>query len=578
MSGFGSVPPGGGWSMPPPPPPPADYAPMVVPRRSRKPLVAVLIAIVVVAATVGGVLGFRLLGGSADSLASMAPSDTIVYVNAHLDPSAGQKLALNGLLDKFPTLGGSSRDATINGWIDSALQPTGLTHSDVRPWLGSDISLVVPSSALGYASPSNTTYAPADFAVLVSSTNDSAAQAAITTLRQKSGPNAHWTTSTFDGVTLQNLAGLDGATFAVTNHALIVGDTANAVHQVIETAQGKHAALASNASYTKAAGEVPNDHIGFAFVDLGGIVAKMPRGSGQLLPQQALDALQGYRGAAAALVAQSNGLSVSAVEDFDPSKLSADQRSQIAQAGHVNGSLAFMPRTAYAAGMLTGLKQALQGALSTVGSGFGIDIGSLLQQFGITGPGGIVDHLSGDGGIELTPDSSPALPGGAIVIGTDSEAAAQRFVGTLVQMLCSEDCTPSISTQNDGGATISTLTFPSDFESAYQPSWSVYKGWIIIGSSAQQIKAAVDADRGGATLATNPDYVAVMSQVGASNNGSMFIDIQPLLSVIRATLSPDDQSNFDRDIAPNLKPFKAFGVATHNASDHVSINVFTLIQ
>ena len=577
MSGFGSVPPGGGWSVPPPPPP-AEDAPVVAPRRSRKPLVALLIAIVVVAATVGGVLGFRLLGGSADSLASMAPSDTIVYVNAHLDPSAGQKLALNGLLDKFPSLGGSSRDATINGWIDSALQPTGLTHADVRPWLGSDISLVVPSSALGYESPSNATLAPADFAVLVSSTNDSEAQAAITALRQKSGPNAHWMTSTYGGVTLQNLAGLEGATFAVTNHALIVGDTANAVHEVIDTAQGKHTALASNASYNTAAGQVPNDHIGFAFVDLGAIVAKMPRGAGQLLPQQALDALQGYRGVAAALVAQSNGLSVNAVEDFDPSQLAPDQRSQIAQAGHVNGSLAFMPRTAYLAGMLTGLEQALQGVLSTAAVGFGIDIGSILQQFGITGPGGIVDHLSGDGGIELTPDSSPAIPGGAIVIGTDSDAAAQRFVDTLVQTLCSDECTPSISTQDDGGATISTLTFPSDSLSAYEPSWTVYKGWIIIGSSAQQVKAAVDADRNGATLATNPDYAAVMSQVGASNTGSMFIDVQPMLSVIRAALSPDDRSSFDRDVAPNLKPFKAFGLATHNASDHVSINVFTLIQ
>jgi hypothetical protein len=66
--------------------------------------------------------------------------------------------------------------------------------------------------------------------------------------------------------------------------------------------------------------------------------------------------------------------------------------------------------------------------------------------------------------------------------------------------------------------------------------------------------------------------------VGGSNNGSLFIDIQPMLSAIRATLSPAERSQFDTDIAPNLKPLKAFGMATHNASDHVSIDMFTLIQ
>ena len=186
MSGFGTVPPGGGWTAPPAPTPPPSDVVGPRPRRTRRFVIAGLIAVVVVAGTAGGILGFRLLGGSGDSLAAMAPSDTVVYVNAHLDPSAGQKLALNGLLDKFPSLGGSSRDATINGWIDSLLQPSGLTHGDVRPWLGSDISFVVPSGALSSFSPSSSG-SPPDAVLLVSSTNDSQALNTISTLRQKSG-------------------------------------------------------------------------------------------------------------------------------------------------------------------------------------------------------------------------------------------------------------------------------------------------------------------------------------------------------------------------------------------------------
>lgn len=541
-------------------------------------MVAALVAVVVVAGTVGGILGFRLLGGSADSLSAMAPSDTVVYVNAHLDPSAGQKLALNGLLDKFPSLGGSSRDATINGWIDSLLQPAGLTHADIRPWLGNDISLVVPSSALSSLSSSGGNSSP-DAVLLVSSTSDSQALSTISTLRQRAGSGEQWVTSIYDGVTLQVVTGdqYSGA-FAVTNHAFIFGSTTNAVHEVIDTAQGKHSALASNTSYTTAVGRVPSDHIGLGFVDLGAIMQQLPKSAGaSLLPTPSLGSVQGFTGIAAALVAQGNGLSVTGVEDFDPSKLSADQRTQLAQAGDVNGSLAFIPKSAYAAGMITGLKQTVQDLIRTLGSGFGFDISSVLQQLGLTGPDGILSHLSGDAGIDLTP-SSTNIPGGAIVIGTDSNSAAQHFADSLGQALCAGECGSSITTQRDGDATISSLPLPFGDTTDLEPSWSVYHGWIVLGSSPEQVRAALDANRGGATLASNPDYTAVMSQVGGSNNGSLFIDVQPMLSAIRAALSPADQSHFDTDIAPNLKPLKAFGVATHNASDHVSIDMFTLIQ
>ena len=539
-------------------------------------MVAALIAIVVVAGAVGGVLGFRLLGGSADSLSTMAPSNTIVYVNAHLDPSAGQQLALNGLLNKFPSLGGSSRDATINSWIDSLLQPTGLTHSDVRPWLGSDISLVIPSSALSALSGSSTATGP-DVVLIVSSTNDSLAQQAITTLRQKSRTE-QWVTSTYSGVTLQIATGdeFSGA-FAVTDHAFLFGGTQNALHEVIDTAQGKHAALSSNAAYTTAAAQVPSDRIGFAFVDAGAILQQLPKDATALLPAPSLDSLQGFRGVAGALVAQSNGVSIKGVVDFDPSKLTAQQRTLIAQPGEVNGSLAFMPRSTYAALALTGLKQTLQGMVSSLGSQFGFDISSVLDQLGITGPNGIVGHLSGDGGVDLTPEASNE-PGGTVIIGTDSNAAAQTFVDGAVQAICGGDCGTAVTTQQDGDATISSLPPAPDLGATVQPSWTVYHGWVIIGSSVDQVKAALAADRSGNTLATNPNYTAVMNEVGGSNNGSIFIDVQPLVSAIRATLSTADQQRFDTDVAPNLNPIKAVGFASHSASDHVSIDMFTLIK
>lgn len=565
-------------AAPPQAPPPASAEAAAAPKRSRRFLVGGLIAVVVAAAAAGGIVGFRILSGSADSLVGMAPSDTAVYVNVHLDPSAGQKLAINSLLDKFPALSGSSRDATINGWIDSALHGSGLSHSDVRPWLGGDISFVVPSSALTSSSSSNSAF---DAAVLVSSSNDSAAQAAVDKLRQTTSGNGseQWSTSTYNGVTLATGSGdsFQGV-LAVTDHALVIASTADVAHELIDTAQGKHPSLESNAAYTKAVGEVPADRVMLVFADMGAIGQQVTKSLGSLGAlggaQSSLDMLAAYRGAALAVSAQNDGVSVQGVADFDPSKLTQAERAQATAPPHVNGSLAYMPKSAYAAVALTGLKDTLQSLGSNLGT-LGDLLGPVLGQLGLTGPDSIVSHLSGDGGLQLSPSADASEPGGAVVVGTDSQNAAEQFVSNLMATACSGSCDPSqVTQQDDGGVVIWSL--PA-IDSGLAPSWAVAHGWIIVGSSVAQVKAAVDAQRSGATLSSSPGFQAVMSHVGTSNNGLAYVDIQSLLGVIRASVPPDAQQAFDSAVA-NVRPLRAFGLATHNASDHVSITMFTLIR
>ncbi|MGH7685745.1 MAG: DUF3352 domain-containing protein [Candidatus Dormibacteria bacterium] len=527
------------------------------PRRRRRVVVAALAVLVVAAGTTGAILGFRVLGGSADSLQSLVPSDSAIYVNVHLDPSAGQKLALNGLLDKFPALSGSSRDTTINGWLDSALRPTGLTHDDVRPWLGSDVSFVSSGAP--------------DAAALISSTNDSAAQAAITKLQQKSDHPDQWTTSTYNGVTVTSNA--DAGVFAVTDHAMIIGSAAGVVHEIIDTALGKHAAIASSSSFTEAVGQVPSDRIALVYVEPSAIAQSLLKSAASALPQNALSSLQAYRGVALAVVAHSDGVSVSGVEDLDTSKMSAAQRAQLSEPPHDNGSLALMPASSYAAATVTGLKETLQGLVDEAGAASGFDLSSILQQLGLTGPNGIVGHLSGDAGIDLTPESGANVPGGALAIGTDSDSAAQQFMSNLVATVCNGFlCDASqLTHQQYDGADITSVA-PSTVASGIDPSWAVFHGWIITGSTPDQVRAALDADRSGHNVTGNADYGAVMSQVGgSSNNGSFFVDVQPLLSAFHASMPSDLQAEY-------LKPLKAFGMAVHNASDHVSIDMFTLIQ
>ena len=60
-----------------------------------------------------------------------------------------------------------------------------------------------------------------------------------------------------------------------------------------------------------------------------------------------------------------------------------------------------------------------------------------LQQLGITGSSGIINHLTGDAGVEVEQVEGTQVPSGALLIGTNSSGAAQSFLDGLTRTACS---------------------------------------------------------------------------------------------------------------------------------------------
>jgi len=120
------------------PPAPPSAPP---PARGRRTLIAVVAALVVVLG--GGAAGaFFLMRGASEELLEMVPAEADAFVTAYLDPSAGQKMNLLSLTDKFPDLGNRAKlSSSVDDMIDEALAESGteLTHQDIRPWLGSQL-------------------------------------------------------------------------------------------------------------------------------------------------------------------------------------------------------------------------------------------------------------------------------------------------------------------------------------------------------------------------------------------------------------------------------------------------------
>jgi hypothetical protein len=535
------------------------------------------VALLVAGTFTGAILGLRFLHGSADSMVGKAPSDSIAYVNINLDPSAAQKLAIASLLNKFPGLSGSSRDGTVNSWIDSALTGSGLNHNDVRPWLGSQISLVaLPGSG-------STGGSPVDVVSLLASDNDTSAQAMFDKLRSSPrGSGLQWTVSTYDGVTISSSTGPQTLVYAINRGTVLIGNDLSGVHDVLDTTTGKHASIESTSDYTTVQSQLPRDRVASLFVDMPAITnaLKATSGAPSAASAPALTGFDAYRGIGAVVVVSSTGVSVDAVQDYDSSQLTSDQRAVLGAPSHLNGSLALMPSSVYGfltvAGLPAGLRTLLDPSSATAAA-----IRPALDQLGITGSSGIIDHLSGDAGFEVDSLPGTKTPAGGVLFEVDSASAARTFLSSLPGKVCALTggaCSPGEqTTQAYRGADITSVSVSGAGVSGVTVSFAVSGNWAMIATSADEVKAMLDAQRGGG-IAASSTFSAVGAQTGTSNASMFYLDIHAVVSAVRGVLPPDAAATFDQNVAPYLSPFQALGVSSQNAGDHTSSTMFLLIS
>jgi hypothetical protein len=549
----------------------ADPAPEARSAHSRafRALAGSGIAILVAGGVAAAVLGFGFIRGTADALVTLAPSDAVVYANLNLEPSGGQQLALNSILGKFPGLSGTSRDASINHWLDIGMQSAGLTHADVRSWLGSQLSLIVLKSSDGTT--------PAEVSLLAS-TNDAAAEAMFA--KYQTGPlgkTQRWTTATYDNVTVNVGDDSSGGTevWAVTAHTVIAGTSESAVDEVIDTSQGKHASLTSEIDYTTVQAQLPSDRIAFVYVDAPRLGAFIPSAAAA----GAASALRGYEGIGEAMVASSSGITVTGTVDFDAAKLSAGARAAFGGTAHTNGALSYIPGNALGFVTLSGLPQMLKGLVTLAGPNLGASGSQALDQLGITGSSGVISHLTGDAGIEVEMVPGAQVPSGALLIATDSSTAVSSFLDQLAHTICSGSaaCSSTAATRRTyEGVIISTINVPGAASSELSPSWAVDNGWAIVASTPAEVRAVIDARRG-SNITTSQQYQAVAGQLGTSSTGMFYLNVRALVSAVRAVLPAASRATFDQQVAPYLAPVQAIGVSSHASSDHITTSEFVLI-
>jgi hypothetical protein len=536
----------------------------------------VLTAVFVLAA--GSVaVGLYALRGSNGTLIRMVPSDADVYLSVQLDPSLHQKLTLHSLAQKFPALRGGGVGAHVDDAVNSIVQnlsPGLRFERDIRPWLGSEVALVVGPKE-------------SHAALLLASKDDGAAGSLLAKVqRGPAGRASTWSTRSHDGVIIHvsaSGAGGPAVSYAILDHAVVLSDDPSLVEQVIDTDHGDHANLASSADYQRTVAPLPNDRLALVYVNLHDLLGRLGTLAGSGLPGfTGTGGLLGAGGLGVAVSAEAAGIAVDVNVPVDPSKLSAAERSSLEGERPVEPLLSWVPAEAYGFLAAAGPPGAAGfGGLLTSGLAAEPGLGSSLRRLGLIGPDGLANHLTGDLVVEASGESGPTPVGGAVLVGTDDETAMRRTLDRAAPLLTSSSTIaaraqirPPVvhwrTIVHDGVSIRSAEVAVGVEPQSVQPAYAVSDGMGILATSYRQVEAVLDAHAGGASITTSPTYLDARSHAGPALGSLLYLDLSKLLSGVTA--------GSDSSLAANLAPLRALVVAGSRPSGRVAERSFLLIR
>jgi hypothetical protein len=514
-------------------------------------VIALTTLIVLAAGTYLG-LYTLLLGGVADRAAGLVPADAIAYANVYLQPSTSQQMRLGALIGRLPGFEDASTiDEKIDQIAQNLLSSAGVDYrADIRPWLGNQASI----AALPAADEGGEPTVVAFLAVIDEAEADAALIRATT--------NAGSPPETLDHAGTQvSVAG--ETAWAFVDDLLVISRSAVGVEASIDVRAGEPS-LASSTTFRDTMADLPPDHLASIYVDLSR--ATQLAGSPTELP--------GWSAAGAALLAEEGGLRLAGTAPFDAAA-DASGSSARAVADEPSTLVEWMPADTQAEAVIFGARRLLEDAESAAaGSQEGQALTDALATartvaalaLGLDLDADVLPLFERDIAIAVT-EVRDGLPAGQLLLHpTDAQAAAD-VLDRLASSL--EGLGATVTTRPDGeGAEITIVEMPDIGSAAY----AIHDGVIIVGLTADDVEAAIDANESGENLANTDAYAATFELAGERGGTELYIDIGAALETTQAA----DQLPTDaRDI---LNQLGAFGFTAPSREDRVDFRAVLTVE
>jgi hypothetical protein len=587
-----------GYATPPPPAPPGEWhggqgptGPEEPPRRNgRGKLVALIVAGVVLLGGVAfaGVMLVDKLSATPDQMAKMVPAKDQAYVTAFLDPGADQALNLRDLLKRFPALERKEAGKAIDEGLEELLRPSGLSFvRDIKPWLGTQIAVSGRMDDDGNP----------ELVVMFASKDDAKA---LETMKRVEGLSSNadidWSTETYQGIDVRvsrptnpdagvSFGPLGGqVAYAIVDHALVLANGLDRMKEVIDADLGNGEAISDDPNFEKARDALPDEVLGMAYVNLGDVLdtvipelqagigfAELPEECDKDQFNKTFDALRAYRGVALSTTAESNGLAIDVAVAIDRSKLPSDAPEGESSDPHQNVALSFTPQGAFGVIAADGAAS-LAAQFEQTERCADAEARKELEAFGVKD---ILSNLSGDIGVEVNPGKAGAAPGGALIASVKDEDKMRASLDKLATKLAEEsDSGVEPKSETYKGVTIESVQ-PDPSDDELVPAWAVTDGAVIVATSPEEVKAAIDAHEG-ADITTDPTFQQTAEQVDVEGLAFAYIDVRRVLTAYAAAL-PDFENDDFEPVLDNIRPVKATALSANADGDVVTARWFFLI-
>jgi hypothetical protein len=530
-------------AVPPMPPVPDPGTSDVTPARSshRRTLV-VAGALIGVLLAAGGAAAFVAMRGAGEKLLDHVPATTDAVAIAYLDPGAGQKVNLLRIAHRFPQLGSSQQlHDNVNRALDSTLGAVGLDHSDLA-WVGPEIGVALDVPNLQGPTVS----------VLISTTDPSASQATLQKLRARSGGD--WTSESYDGVPVWTAE--DGGTGgpsaqAVVDGVVVIGNSRSMVDGIVDASHGKVPQLQDDPNFTATMADLPASNLGFIYVDAARLVDILKRQPGfQALststdPDPTLEGLDAVQGFAVSLSAQPDGLALDATEHYDASKLTVARAAQLNAPSHPNPLLTAVPQDAWAVASVEHVDQTIGSALAQARQ-TSPQLDRVLDASGVSD---LLRAIGGDLAVEGRSGGASPTPGGALLLGASNDAQTQAALDRLATFVAHKvHLTWTRSVYQ--GISINRLA-TGDEDGPFTPAYAVVGHAAVVATSMDEMQQIIDTEQGGANITSSPAFVEARKEVPAGS--VFFIDVQAVVTDVRATMPADQRARFDAAAGAGLR-------------------------
>ncbi len=502
------------------------------------------------AAVVAGYL--FLFAASTDRAAALAPANSAFYINVFLQPSSGQQMNLSGLIGRLP---GFADDASLDEKVDQVVQNllsgTGIDYREqVKPWLGNQVAIA------GWPGGEGVTDAEP---VLIAEVKDAgAARAAVTDLVAEGG--AAFTAETYQDVEIQSSA---DAAYAFVGEMLVVGPSAATIQPVIDVERGAES-LADQPAFTDTMDELEPDHLAAMYLDL----AAAAEASG------VEDQLTGMSTAGAVLVAEQDGLRLSGSAPVEGDEVAPSARAGFALGGEPSSLVDWMPESTVAELVIFGLRQTLEDAEAAVGSTpEGEELAGTLDTFralaafglGINLDTDVLPLLDREVAVALT-GLDGELPSGNLLLRPSDPDAAADTLRRLADGLSAIGA--SSRSESIGEVEVTVLAIPDTAEVAY----AVVEGIVIMGLSAEDVGASIDAHASGRTLGASDAYTATFEVAGTRAGNEAYVDVGALMELL------GDPVELPADARDILSQVGALAVTAPSRDDRIEFHAVLTVD